>query len=183
MTSIFLIHGIEGNPEENWFPWIKKELELLNFTVFAPEFPDSDNPELPKWIEFFEQYSKHVKNDSIFIGHSMGVPFILNLLELYPAKACFFVAGFTGKMNNKFAERMKKFSEREFDWKKIKRNCRKFFVFYSDNDPFVKAVKGRELAEKLEAELIEVKNAGHFNSKAGYTEFELLLEKIKKELK
>ena len=25
MTKVILIHGAYGNPEENWFPWLKEE--------------------------------------------------------------------------------------------------------------------------------------------------------------
>jgi len=38
---------------------------------------------------------------------------------------------------------------------------------------------GIELAKQLDAELIIEQNSGHFNAKAGYTKFKLLLEKIK----
>jgi len=30
--NFFIFHGIYGNPEENWFPWLKKELEKKGFT-------------------------------------------------------------------------------------------------------------------------------------------------------
>ena len=39
MINILIIHGANGYPEENWFPWIKRELELLGCNVFVPQFP------------------------------------------------------------------------------------------------------------------------------------------------
>ena len=39
MANIFIIHGTEGYPEENWFPWLKKELEQKGHIVFVPQFP------------------------------------------------------------------------------------------------------------------------------------------------
>ena len=74
---------------------------------------------------------------------------------------------------------MRTFTEGGFDWKKTKNNCGYFCVFHSDNDPYFDLKLGEELAEKLGVDLILVKGAGHFNEKAGYTEFPLLLEKIK----
>jgi predicted alpha/beta hydrolase family esterase len=38
---------------------------------------------------------------------------------------------------------------------------------------------GIELAKRLDAEFVRLPDAGHFNAKAGYTRFDLLLEKIK----
>ncbi len=52
-------------------------------------------------------------------------------------------------------------------------------VFHSDNDPYVPLKKAEELAKNLGVKVSLVKNAGHFNEDAGYTKFELLLEKIK----
>jgi len=76
----------------------------------------------------------------------------------------------------------KTFLEKPFDWKKIRQNCKSFYVFHSDNDPYIPLSKAEELAKSLNAELIIVKNAGHFNKASGYIKFELLLEKINKEL-
>jgi len=42
--------------------------------------------------------------------------------------------------------------------------------------------KAEELAEKLDTKKIIIKGAGHLNSEAGFGRFDLLLEKIKKEL-
>ena len=52
-------------------------------------------------------------------------------------------------------------------------------MFRSDNDPYVPLEKAQELAKHLGVDVIIVKNAGHFNEKAGYTKFELLLENIR----
>lgn len=74
---------------------------------------------------------------------------------------------------------MSTFTARNFDWKKIRKNCQNFYVFHSDNDEYNGIEKAEQLAEKLNTKVILVKGAGHFNSKAGYTKFPLLLEKIK----
>lgn len=86
------------------------------------------------------------------IGHSLGVPFLLNVLETEPVKTAFFVAGFTGSLNNQFAEIVRTFSNRQFNWKKIKENCKKYYVFHSDNDPYVPLQKAEELARNLGTE-------------------------------
>ena len=50
MKKVFIIHGWDGYPEENWFPWLKKELEDKGFEVFVLQMPDADNPRIEKLI-------------------------------------------------------------------------------------------------------------------------------------
>jgi predicted alpha/beta hydrolase family esterase len=184
MRNVFIIHGSYGNPKENWIPCLKEELEKLGCKVFVPEFPTPENQNLKSWRNTFKNYEKYIRSDTVFIGHSLGPAFILNLLETHKAKAAFFVAGFIGLFTGKYAdpkfdEVNKTFTERVFDWKSIKDNCKIFYVLYSDNDPYVPKEKANQLGKLLDTEPIVVKGAGHFNSKAGYTKFELLLEKLK----
>jgi len=185
MTNVFIIHGAHGHPEENWFPWLKSALDKLGCKVFVPKFPTPQGQTLENWLRVFEEYEKYLDENSIVIGHSLGPAFLLTVLERlnHPIRAAFFVAGFVGLLGNPtFDEINKTFIDKSFDWKKIKQNCKRFYVFHSDNDPYVPLEKGKELAKNLGAELIIVKGAGHFNERAGYTKFYLLLEKIKNEL-
>jgi len=183
-TNVFIIHGAYGHPGENWFPWLKSELEKIGCGVFVPKFPTPENQTLETWLKVFKSYEQHIDENSIVVGHSLGVPFLLNVLEKTgrPIKSAFFVSGFSSLPGNKFDEIMKTFVERKFGWKAIRKNCKKFYVFHSDNDPYVPLEKAEELAKNLGTEIILVKNAGHFNEKAGYTRFDLLLERIKNEL-
>ena len=31
-----MVHGWDGNPNNHWFPWLKKELEKRGFEVHVP---------------------------------------------------------------------------------------------------------------------------------------------------
>lgn len=61
---------------------------------------------------------------------------------------------------------------------KLKNNCSERVCSYSDNDPYVSQKEAEEFAEYLNAERVEIKNAGHFNEKSGYKEFKEILEYI-----
>lgn len=185
MTNVIIIHGTEGNPEMNWFPWLKTELEKLECKVFIPKFPTPENQSLENWLAVFKDYEQYLDENSIIVGHSLGPAFLLSVLENlnHRIKAAFFVSGFVGLLNSlEFNELNKTFVVKSFDWNKIKNNCKKFYVINSDNDPYVPIEKGKELAENLDTELIILKNAGHINQEFGYTKLDFLLEKIKNEL-
>lgn len=180
-----MIHGAYGNPDENWFPWLKKELESRGHKVFAPIFPTPECQNLDSWLNKFKEYEKYINKDTIMIGHSIGAAFILDYLE-NPKKSirsAFLVSGFTSLLGNpKFDNINKTFVDKGFDWKKIKGNCVSFHLFHSDNDPYVPLELAEDLARNLRVPLMTVKGAGHFNSRSGYTEFDLLLKIIKIEL-
>ncbi|GEM_PF-2655798 len=97
--KVFLIHGAYGHPEENWFPWLKQQLEASGWTVFTPTFPTPENQSLESWKKAFAPYLSKIDEQSILVGHSLGPAFILSILEdlNFQIPACFFVAGFTGK--------------------------------------------------------------------------------------
>lgn len=174
----FIIHGSFSGPDKNWFPWLKSELESAGFQVFVPEFPTPEGQNLESWLKVFKDYEDKMDEDTIIIGHSLGCAFILNVLEKLknPLCACFLVSSFTRLENN--LEVNKTFTDRDFDWDKIKKGSGKFFVIHSDNDPHIPLEKAKEIADSLDAEFDVVKDGGHFNEESGYTEFPFLLRKI-----
>lgn len=175
MPNIFIIHGKENAPEGNWFPWLKTEMEKLGHQVFVPKFPTPEGQTLDEWLAVFREYEKFLTPDDVVVGHSLGVPFLLNLLEKKPVAAAFFVAGF---LNNEPDPTVETFCG-PFDFEKIGANCSKFYVFCSDNDPYFASEKAEDLVRNLAAGRIFVKGAGHFNLECGYDKFPLLVEKIK----
>ena len=181
MTTVFIFHGAGGHPKENWFDWLRQQLEREGHRVFVPQFPTPKNQTLENWLSVLGEYKQDLPH-SILVGHSLGVPFALNLLERYPIKASFLVSGFTGKAGNQFDPGMKTFAQRVFHWERIMKNCGRFYVFHSDNDPYIRLEKAEELAKNLGVKVNLVKNAGHFNETAGYTTFKLLFDRIKAEL-
>ena len=179
--NAIIAHGSYGSPEGNWIPWLKERLLEKGYSVFVPAFPTPGRQCLENWLDAFECCTKHFDEETILVGHSLGATFLLRALERIKVKvkACFFVAGFAGLLGNpEFDGINRTFVEKPFDWKKIRRHSGQFFVFQSDNDPYVSMENAIEIGKGLGAEPIIVKNAGHFNSSAGYNEFPLLLEKI-----
>jgi predicted alpha/beta hydrolase family esterase len=181
VTNVFIFHGTGGHPEENWFPWLKKELEKRGCRVFISQFPTPTNQTPESWFDVLEGYNAHFNTHTVFIGHSLGGAFLLRVLERtnVRVKASFFVAVPIGVLPIKNYEGDKPFIGHPFDWVSIREKCEKFFVFHSDNDPYVSLGNGEELAKRLATELTFVPGCGHFNKTAGFDKFDLLLEKIK----
>lgn len=182
MATVFIIHGVEGHPEENWFPWLKAELEKRGNKVIVPQFPTPEGQTLENWLAILKTHEADLTPETILVGHSLGGSFILNVLERYPVKAAFLVACVFGVLGNAFDEGMKTFAQHEFDWPTLLANCPHFEIFHSDNDPYIKLEKAEDLSRHLKTTVTLVPGAAHFNASAGFTRFELLLEKISGDL-
>jgi predicted alpha/beta hydrolase family esterase len=181
-TNVFIFHGTEGYPEENWFPWLKEKLEAKGIKVFVPQFPSPPivPSKISEWFEVFNKYKEYINKNTIIIGHSLGGVFTLRILEQLKntIKGAFFVGTPVGIKPIKNYYRDNSFNGFNFDWSTIKNNSKYFIVFHSDNDPYVGLENGRELAKNLGVELSFVPNAGHFNKKAGYVKFDELWSKL-----
>lgn len=184
MSNIFIFHGTEGFPEENWFPWLKQKLEEKGHKVFVPQFPSPPvvSAKITEWFDVLKDYEQYINKDTIIIGHSLGGVFALRLLEKnnHKIKAACFVGTPIGIKPILNYNRDSNFSGFDFDWDNIKNKSDNFIVFQSDDDPYVSLGNGKELANKLGVELSFIPNAGHFNKRAGYTKFNELLDKLNK---
>lgn len=180
MPKAFLFHGTGGHSKENWFPWMRKELESRGYETVIPDFPDADAPLPEKWYPVLDALVDQVEPDSIVIGHSLGGLIALRFLERIHTiiNVVALVSPTLGIMPIKYIEGDHPFLEGGCDWDVIRSHTQHSIVFHSDNDPFVCMANGERAAQELGVELSFVANAGHFNEKAGFTEFPQLLTEL-----
>ncbi len=172
-----LIHGLNGSPDKHWFPWLKKELESRGYEVIAPQFP-LDEQNFDSWYSEYKKIAHKLSRDSIIIAHSMGVPFTLKIIEkaLVPVSACFLVGGFFESLSNENKNHIiHSFVKDSFDFAAIKKNCKRFFIYASQDDDAVPLNLTLNLAKHLDEDPIIFEDAGHFRDTDGYSEFEDLL--------
>jgi len=188
MTRVYIIHGTGGSPEINWFPWLADELRARGCDVVVPRFPTPKGHSLESWRETFRPMLESLNNcgedeEIIFVAHSLGPAFVLDVLENLdrPALACFFVAGFLDNLDLPEFDRLNgPFTNKEFDWERIKDNSDYFFVYGSDDDPYVPFAKTEKLATMLGTQAKIVKRGGHFNDETGWSSIPFLLDEIEK---
>lgn len=166
-----MIHGWEGNPNNNWFPWLKQKLEKRGFSVEAPAMPDAMHPTLSGWLFYLQTTIKDVDENTFFVGHSLGVIAILKFLEaLKPDEkigGAVLVAGFPEPIAY---DELNSFFSKPLDYEKIKNAANAFIAIHSSNDPYVPLKNGEILRDRLGAKLVVIENAGHLNANDGFTE-------------
>ncbi|PIN81288.1 hypothetical protein COV13_01690 [Candidatus Woesearchaeota archaeon CG10_big_fil_rev_8_21_14_0_10_32_9] len=181
MANVLLIHGTNGSPDSHWFPWLKKELESRGYDVLAPQFPVDDNQNFDSWFAEFRRIFSQLDRNLIIVAHSMGVPFALKLIEqnIIPVAGCFMVGGFFEQYEgDEDSEIDSTFVKENFDFETIKKNCKRLFIYASEDDDVVPVKYSKNLSEKLDEDPILFEDAGHFTEGDGYTQFEDLLVDI-----
>lgn len=81
MKRIFIVHRWEGGPNDDWRPWVKRELVKLGYETAIPQMPDADAPIIEKWVSHLAGLVGTPDKETFFIGHSIGCQTILRYLE------------------------------------------------------------------------------------------------------
>src|SRR3989339_1196447 len=184
---VFIIHGWDGYPEKDWFPWLKAELENRDFAVFVPQLPKTDEPRISNWIPALKEVVGIVDNQTYFVGHSMGCQTIARYLETLPEDVkvggAVFVAGFFKRLSNLEDDDVVQSVADEWlktllDLEKVKLHLDKSVAIFSDNDPYVPIDNQEEYRDKLGAKIIIEHEKGHFSGRNGTTELPVVLDAV-----
>ena len=161
---IFVLHGWEGTPSSNWFPWLKLKLEERGIKVEVPQLPNAESPKQRDWLLALDKLVGVADEETYFIGHSLGCITIMRYLEgLKEGEeigGAVFVAGFTDDLG---IEEISDFFTTSIDWNKINLHCKTFVAIASDNDQYVSLKYSDILKEKLNAKVFIQPKMGHFN--------------------
>lgn len=174
--KVFLLHCWGGDGRSCWSGWLNDKLTKKGIVVIAPDFPNSSTPKLGEWLSEIRKRVKKFDDEWVLIGHSLGCPTILRLLESFDDErigTAILVAGFAKDLG---IPEILNFVNNDFDWESIRKKSRKFIVINSDTDPFIELSEGKRMAELLKADFIIEHNGGHINEGSGYSKYPLLLK-------
>lgn len=163
------MHGKDTNPSQKWYPWLANKMKKRDIEYIAPELPDAQDPYINEWIGELEKSGPN--KDSVLIGHSRGGVAILRYLEKSPddlkIKKVILVAANSGNLTkrNKTENNKGFFTEKGYDFQKIKYHCNDFVVLHSKDDEWVPFEAGVENAVGLGAKFLQFNNRGHFGKK------------------
>ena len=186
VKRVFIVHYWHGNPNDCWYPWLKKELEKKGYEVFIPVMPDTDNPKIDKWVKKLKSVVGKPDKGTFFIGHSVGAQTIMRYLESINKNndvkvgGIFFVAGwFTltpivteSKEEGKTA---KPWLDKKINFSKTTSTTKNIVAIFSDDDHYVPKENIKLFKELLHAKIIIEKNKGHYDSDTNVTKLQVLL--------
>ena len=131
-----------------------------------------------------------INNNDIFIGHSVGRQAILRYIEKLneneKIKKVILIAPWMHLDDNTIKEEGKKiikiakpWMETPINFRKIKTHCDEFIAIFSNNDPYIPLSNTKIFKEKLNADILVLKNKGHFDSTSKIDKLPELLDFIK----
>ncbi len=146
MKKAVIIHGWGASPRDNWFPWLKKELEKRNVAVETPQMPNTDAPEIEHWVGHLAKLVG-ADDENYLIGHSMGVQAVLRYIESMPGdvtiRGAVLVAGFITSLSEDITndpqdiEIARPWLETPIDLNKVRAQVSKIISIVSDDDPYI----------------------------------------------
>jgi len=170
-----------GSSRDQWFPWLKKELEKKKYQVWVPDLPGADEPDINVYNPFIlNNCPFEIDEQTVIIGHSSGAAAALGLVQILKNRVnkVISVAGFADDLDYEPVKKM--FRTWNFDWEKIKRQVGKIYAVYSDDDPYVPTDRAEKLRELTGAEKIMIPGQKHFSvsSNPKYKKFPEILDLV-----
>lgn len=181
---VFIIHGWGGNPQEAWLPWLKKELEKIDFQVEVPTMPETEHPVIQTWVNYVSKLVGEVDVNTFFVGHSIGCQTIMRYLEQLPAMlpvgGVVSVAGWFTLMNLEDKEMpiAQPWLNDPIDFTKVKSHTKKFISIFSDTDDCVPIENRKLFQDRLDAKIITEHGKGHFSEGDGIFQLPSALQAV-----
>ncbi len=189
MAHIIIVHRWQGNPNGDWYPWLKKELDAKGHSVIVPKMPDPNHPTIQTWIAALSKVAGKVDESTFFVGHSIGCQTILRYLPHIPnnevAGGVVLVAPWTKlKPTDEDTEEDiatgRPWVEMPLPWELAKVHAKKFFCLFSDDDPYVYTEEEKTFKQKLGAETKMEHAKGHYTELDGIKHLPVVLGQIEK---
>lgn len=182
--STFVFHGSFGSPYENWFPWLHRVQTSQGGACFVPCFPTPAGQTFETWSRIVDAYLEAglLNRESTLVTHSSSSVFAAKYLTSRKVSIgrLITVSGFNQFFsgNEDFDRINSEFFVTEPELRTTSKYCEKIVCFLSSSDPYLPIDVLKSFASAISGEIIDVPNAGHFNSAAGFTEFPQVLEQV-----
>lgn len=179
IKTIFIPGNGGSTPQDNWFPYLKTELEKIGVEVIARNFPDSQLAREKYWLPFIKELG--VDEDTILIGHSSGAVASMRFAENNKIYGSVLVGACYTDLGDE-NEKLSGYYDRPWEWESIKKNQNWIIQFASTNDPWIPIEEARFVSKKLNTKYYEFTDQGHFGGDYFKKTFPELLQSIKEQL-
>ncbi len=179
--KIILIHGNGGGTgTDNWFPYVKNNLEAKGYKVISETMPDNVLARESQWLPFLKDKLEADEN-TILVGHSSGAVAAMRFAENNKIFGSVLVGACYTDLGDE-DEKASGYYSRPWQWDKIKANQNWIIQFASTDDSYIPIEEARYIHERLDSEYHESNHEGHFGEDKGKTEFPELVGVVTQKL-
>lgn len=183
MKKALILHGTNGSSQDNWFPWLKTQLEERGYQVWVPDLPRADVPNFERYNEYILQHIPfELDDETLFVGHSSGAVAILGLLHALPPETMVYASYLVGSFKDDLGwDALKELFIQPLDFSKITKHSRLWYFIHSDNDPYCPLEHAEYLCEQIGGDLLVLPGQKHFSVGTygeAYRQFPYLLRHI-----
>ena len=175
--TVFIVHGENSSPEDHWFSWFTQQVKAMHGIAKLVFLPDADVPEFDLWQQALDMQMSNLNEHSIVIAHSLGCLAVAHYLSQHlnhqKIEALICVAGFKSVPLHK-PELNSFIQQATLQSRVLHRQLVHRIILFSNNDPVVPPPLALQFGHFMNAQLLEVKQAGHFTQQDSFSEFALL---------
>ena len=190
MNKIYIVHCWDGTKDDGWYPWLDKELSDDNNIVYRFNMPNTQTPEIDKWVSFLDSKVDSLDGNTYFVGHSIGCQTIMRYLEtknVCKIGGILFVAPWLDLLDYAIEDEesyvvAKPWLTTPIDFSKVKAFTNNIHCIFSDDDYFVSLKQEDDFKRLLDASTVVVSGKGHISGEDGAFELKEILEECQKML-
>jgi len=148
-------NGCTSIQQSNWYGWLHRECATRNIPSICENFPDPYEAKREIWLPFIDSQLKQNPIDSmILVGHSSGAQAALRYTEDHPVKATILVSATYSDLGDA-NERLSNYyphidGSNQYDFESMRKNCKTFHQFHSDDDPFIPVQEAIRIKDGLQ---------------------------------
>jgi predicted alpha/beta hydrolase family esterase len=185
MPNVYLVHCWGGTVDEGWYPWLARKLTDQQVLVSMENMPDTDQPQISKWVGKLTEQVSVLSAETFFIGHSIGCQTILRYLETQPVTSIggiLLVAPWFDLLPEALSDGSDEIADEwiktPIDFAKVCQFTKNITAVFSDNDKYVSLEQEAVVREKLRAKTLIVAKQGHISDEDGVADPEYLWQEM-----
>lgn len=81
--KIYIVHGYQASPNDHWFPWLGRKLQLVGHHSKRVMLAESNQPNFENWQKFLSVQIPNLDENTIIVAHNLGCLAVLHYLTAH----------------------------------------------------------------------------------------------------
>ncbi len=183
--NVYIVHDYQSSSNDHWYPWLSRQVKALGITAKRIMLANPQQPDMQDWQQSLVTQIPSMDAHTILVAHGLSALSVLKFVQHHhqthhcAIRGVILVAGFDQPVVG-WSELNDLVRHLKLDFPVLSRSFKQAVMFISSNDQHVPTVVSLKLAHRLNAQIFEIREAGHFQKNDGYIEFPQILEVIQR---